>query len=73
MERASYAVLPPSSSDPSNRRYKTDDSLTRVERRRLKKAADKYNVYDVGALANLAQIFGGWESKWVWVVPFGSP
>ncbi|KAL8291974.1 hypothetical protein RQP46_001440 [Phenoliferia psychrophenolica] len=69
MERASYAVLPPSPGNSSRPRYKSDDALTRTERRKLKRAADKYNVYDLGVKANLAQIFGGWERKWSWALP----
>ncbi|KAK4699426.1 hypothetical protein P7C70_g6835, partial [Phenoliferia sp. Uapishka_3] len=70
MERSSYAVLPPTPTT-SWRRFKTDDVLTRSERNRLKRAGEKYNCYDVGTKENLRQIFGGWERKWWWAVPFG--
>lgn len=73
MERGSYSFLPADPSDPAYKRYKNEDALTRAERRKLQRAADEHNVYDMGARANLAQIFGGWESKWLWATPFGYP
>ncbi|KAI5477929.1 hypothetical protein MNV49_005717 [Pseudohyphozyma bogoriensis] len=64
-----YALPPP----PPNRSYKPDYALTRLEARKLRKAADKFNIYDLGARRNLESIFGGWEKRWEWAMPWGWP
>ncbi|KAM0748594.1 zf-DHHC-domain-containing protein [Meredithblackwellia eburnea MCA 4105] len=74
MERPSYAPL---SSGPGPNglplRFKNDAALTRAERRKLRKAADRFHVYDMGVKENLRQIFGGADQKWLWFFPFGNP
>ncbi|CDU24751.1 uncharacterized protein SPSC_04584 [Sporisorium scitamineum] len=50
--------------------WRSDEHLTRDERRALKKAS-KLNVYDVGASSNWRQVMG---DKWyLWFVPVGDP
>jgi hypothetical protein len=48
-----------------------DHELTRFERRKLEKAKDKLNIYDLGMASNLASVFG---YNWIeWIVPMGYP
>lgn len=70
MERTpSYAILASSPSDQPAMRQ--DHELTRFERRKLEKAKDKLNIYDLGTASNLASVFG---PNWIeWVVPMGYP
>ncbi|KAJ9477640.1 Palmitoyltransferase PFA3 [Pseudozyma hubeiensis] len=50
--------------------WRSDEHLSREERRALKKAS-KLNVYDVGAAGNWRQVMG---DKWyLWFVPVGEP
>ncbi|SJX61160.1 uncharacterized protein SRS1_12382 [Sporisorium reilianum f. sp. reilianum] len=50
--------------------WRSDEHLTRDERRALKKAS-KLNVYDVGTSSNWRQVMG---DKWyLWFVPIGDP
>ncbi|TKY85052.1 hypothetical protein EX895_006132 [Sporisorium graminicola] len=50
--------------------WRSDEHLTRDERRALKKAS-KLNVYDVGSSGNWRQVMG---DKWyLWFVPVGDP
>ena len=50
--------------------WRSDEHLTREERRALKKAS-KLNVYDVGAGSNWRQVMG---DKWyLWFLPVGEP
>ncbi|SNX82467.1 uncharacterized protein MEPE_01173 [Melanopsichium pennsylvanicum] len=50
--------------------WRSDEHLTREERRALKKAS-KLNVYDVGAASNWRQVMG---NKWYfWLLPIGEP
>lgn len=50
--------------------WRSDEHLTRDERRALKKAS-KLNVYDVGAANNWRQVMG--EKWYLWFVPVGEP
>lgn len=71
MERTpSYAVLssPPNSGPQS---FRPDHTLTRLERRKLEKASEALNIYDLGAAANLASIFG--TRRLGWFIPWGQP
>ena len=50
--------------------WRSDEHLTREERRALRKAS-KYNVYDIGFRANWRQIMG---KNWLqWWIPLGEP
>jgi palmitoyltransferase len=50
--------------------WRSDEHLTRNERRALKKAS-KLNVYDVGARSNWRQVMG--DVWYLWFVPVGEP
>ncbi|ORY76253.1 DHHC palmitoyltransferase-domain-containing protein [Leucosporidium creatinivorum] len=66
------SVLPSSSRDP-HAHFRPNHALSRRERWKLEKANSNFNIYDHGVKANLAQIFGGWESRWIWLLPVGWP
>ncbi|SPO39781.1 uncharacterized protein PSFLO_05262 [Pseudozyma flocculosa] len=50
--------------------WRSDEHLTREERRALKKA-NRLNVYDVGLRRNWRQVMG--NDPWLWPVPIGEP
>ncbi|PLW55702.1 hypothetical protein PCANC_04646 [Puccinia coronata f. sp. avenae] len=50
--------------------YKSDDQLSRLERRKLEAGATKLNLFDLGStLANFRQIFGVHSPAWQWFLP----
>ncbi|KAH9810869.1 DHHC palmitoyltransferase-domain-containing protein [Melampsora americana] len=50
--------------------YKSDDRLSRSERKKLELGATKLNVYDLGTrLANFKEIFGHHSRWWEWPLP----
>lgn len=51
--------------------YKQDQDLTRAERKRLSKAYSNLHIFDSGILSNLSQVFGGWDDRWIWILPLG--
>ncbi|GAA99658.1 uncharacterized protein L969DRAFT_94107 [Mixia osmundae IAM 14324] len=59
VERTNRLRLDESSSEA--RRWRDDNMLTRDERRKLRKAAAKANIYDLGAKENFKQVFGPWS------------
>lgn len=57
----------------SGRRWRKDWQLSRAERKRLESASHQLHVYDLGVRENLRQVFGGWEDRWLWILPLGWP
>jgi palmitoyltransferase len=50
--------------------YKSDDQLSRLERRKLEAGATKLNLFDLGStLENFRQIFGVRSPFWQWFLP----
>ncbi|KAA1098248.1 palmitoyltransferase for Vac8p [Puccinia graminis f. sp. tritici] len=50
--------------------YKSDDQLSRLERRKLEAGATKLNLFDLGStLENFKQIFGVHSPVWQWFLP----
>ncbi|EGG13166.1 uncharacterized protein MELLADRAFT_76255 [Melampsora larici-populina 98AG31] len=50
--------------------YKSDDRLSRSERKKLELGATKLNVYDLGTrLSNFQEIFGHHSRWWEWPLP----
>ncbi|KAG0149103.1 hypothetical protein CROQUDRAFT_669388 [Cronartium quercuum f. sp. fusiforme G11] len=50
--------------------YKSDDRLTRSERKKLESGSTKLNVYDLGSrLHNFKEVFGHHNQWWEWPLP----
>lgn len=67
------SVLPSSSFRDPHAHFRPDHALSRRERWKLEKAQTAFNIYDHGVRANLKQVFGGWEDRWIWLLPMGWP
>jgi len=50
--------------------YKSDDQLSRLERRKLEAGATQLNLFDLGSTrANFKQVFGVHSPLWQWALP----
>lgn len=49
--------------------YKSDDRLTRAERKKLESGSTRLNVYDLGRADNFREVFGRHSRWWEWPLP----